>query len=171
MTTFTVHAPDGDAVAAARADRLTFLPEKMSWGALLLPVLWAPWRRLWWALAGWIVVTVAIDLIGGHVDAGLAAVVSIGFMVWFALAGNDLRRWALERRGEILVGVVEARDAAEAEARFLAHLADPSRPRFGRVEPTPAPAAERPAPATPRGAPSSPAHSPVVGWAVPGDRP
>ncbi|MCE1236181.1 MAG: DUF2628 domain-containing protein [Hyphomicrobiales bacterium] len=171
MTTFTVHAPDGDAVAAARADRLTYLPEKMSWGALLLPMVWAPWRRLWWAFAAWIVATVAIDLFAARVDAGLAAVVSIGFALWFALAGNDLRRWAAERRGDRLVGVVEARDEAEAEARFLAHLADPSRPRFGRVEAAPSPAADRPAPSLARPASASPAQAPVVGWAVPGDRP
>lgn len=170
MTTFTVHAADGDAVTAARADRLTFVPEKTSWAALVVPFLWAPWRRLWWAFAAWIAATVAIDLFAARVDAGLAAVVSIGFAVWFALAGNDLRRWALERRGDRLVGVVEARDEAEAEARFLAHLADPSRPRFGRVEETPSPAPERPT-STPRAASPSPAPAPVVGWVVPGDRP
>lgn len=163
MTTFTVHAPGGDAVAAARADRLSFVPEKTSWGALVVPALWAPWHRMWWVLAGWVIATVAIDLVEGFVDARLAVVLSFAFLVWFGLSGNDLRRWSLERKGHRLVAVVEARDAAEAEARFLVGLADPARPRFGEVVTPPPAAPETPSPA-PATAPSLDL-PPVVGWA------
>ncbi len=163
MTTFTVHAPGNDLLAAARDDRLVFVPEKASFAAFLVPMLWAPWRRLWIVFLGWIVVTVAIEAIGVLVVASLAAILSFAFAVWFALAANDLRRWTLERRGHRLVAVVEAGDAEEAEARFLAGLADPARPRFGEVEtPTAPPAAVPSVPA--RVAPSRDL-PPVVGWA------
>ena len=45
------------------------------------------------------------------------------FRSWFALAARDLQRWTLERRGWRLVCLVEATDAAEAEARFAEKLA------------------------------------------------
>ncbi|NLH81597.1 MAG: DUF2628 domain-containing protein [Phyllobacteriaceae bacterium] len=163
MTTFTVHAPAGDVVAAARDDLLVFVPEKASFAAFLVPMLWAPWRRLWEVFLGSLVVTVAIQVIGARLDPRLGAILSLAFAVWFALVANDLRRWTLERRGHRLVAVVEADDVEAAEARFLAGLADPARPRFGEVE--------RPS-APPAAAPSVPAHvapsrdlPPVVGWA------
>jgi len=163
MTTFTVHAPAGDAIAAARDDGLVFVPEKASVAAFLVPMLWAPWRRLWVVFAGWIVVTVAIELVAARLDPALGAVLSLAFAVWFALAANDLRRWTLERRGLRLVGLVEAHDVEEAEVRFLAGLLDPARPRFGEVEPSPAPqAAAHPVPARPAPSRDLP---PVVGWA------
>lgn len=163
MTTFTVHAPAGDLLAAARDDRLAFVPEKASLGAFLVPMLWAPWRRLWVVFAGWLVVTVAIELIASRLDPRLGAILSLAFAIWFALVANDLRRWTLERRGHRLVGLVEAHDLDEAEARFIAGLADPARPRFGEVETPPAPpAAAHPVPS--RAAPSRDL-PPVVGWA------
>ncbi len=163
MTTFTVHAPTGDAEADARADRLVLLPEKASFAAFFVPFLWAPWKRLWWVFAGWIVATIAIEAVGGFVSASLAAIVSVGFAVWFALAANDLARWTLERRGARLVGIVEARDAEEALVRFVARLADPRRPRFGDVVEPAAAAAPAPSTTRPIMTPDLPA---VVGWGV-----
>lgn len=172
MATWTVHAPGGDIADAARADALVYVPEKASWGALLVPFLWAPWHRLWWVFLGWLGVTLAIEAVDGFLSASLAAILSAAFMLWFALAATDLRRWSLERRGLRLVAVVEAKDAIEAEARFLAHVADPARPRFGDVV-TPAPSRPEmpPVPATAR--PTTPDLPTVVGWVAPsrGDRP
>lgn len=172
MATFTVHAPAGEIADAARAGALVYVPEKGSWAALLVPFLWAPWHRLWWVFLGWLAVTLALEGVDRLVDPTLAAILSAAFMIWFALAAAALRRWSLEGRGYRLVGVVEASDAIEAECRFLGHVADPARPRFGEVvtptrprpEPAPVPASRRP---------TSPDLPPVVGWAVPtpGDRP
>lgn len=171
MTTFTVHAPAGEIVDAARAGALVYVPEKTSWVALLVPFLWAPWHRMGWVFLGWIAATLAIRAVAGFVDPTLAGILSLAFVIWFALAAADLRRWSLERRGFRLVGVVEARDPIEAEARFLSHLADPGRPRFGTVEPSVAPMAEpapAPAPATAMRLRPSFDLPPVVGWAAPG---
>ena len=128
MTVFTVHAPGGDALAAARNDRLSFVPEKISWGALVVPILWAPRHRLWLVLTAWLAATVAIEIVALKVDARLGAILSLAFAVWFGLAGNDFRRWTLTRRGHGLVGVVEARDEDEAAARFLGRLAAKTNP-------------------------------------------
>ena len=163
MTTWTVHAPPGDVAAAAAADGLVILPETMSWGALLVPFLWAPWHRAWLVFAGWLVVTVAIEATDTLGDGRLAAILSGAFVIWFALVANDLRRWTLERRGFRLVGLVEARDVIEAEARFLGRLADPHRPVFGVVEPPPAPPRAAPHP-TPAGSAPPRDLPPIVGF-------
>lgn len=131
MTTFTVHAPPGDLETAIAADRLLILPEKMSWGALLVPWAWAPWNRAWIVLAGWVAVTVGLeglDLAGaGH----LSTILSGAFALWFALSAQDMRRFVAERRGFRLVDVVEADDALAAERRFLERLAAAPVAAFG----------------------------------------
>lgn len=129
MTAFTVHAPGGDAVAAARADRLIFVPETASWGAALVPWFWAPRHRLWLVFLIWLVATIAVEVVATTVDARLAGILSVALLVWFGLAGNDLRRWTLERRGHRLVGVVEGRSEDEAATRYLTRLAEAVRSR------------------------------------------
>jgi hypothetical protein len=143
MTAFTVHAPGGDALAAARADRLIFVPDKIAWGAALVPWFWAPRHRLWLVFVAWIAVTIAVELLALRLDPGLGIVLTVAVATWFGLAGNDLRRWSLERRGHTLVGLVEGRSEDEAATRFLIRLADRTPPRSD----PPAPFGETPSPA------------------------
>ena len=127
MATFTVHArvedlAGGDLSAAVAADRLKILPEGFSWGAALVPFLWAPWNRLWLVFLGWLAATVAIEVVDKFADPIVGGVLSAAFLIWFALSARDLQRWTLERKGWRLVGLVEARDPPEAEARFVEKL-------------------------------------------------
>ena len=161
MATFTVHAPSGDPVADAAADRLVFVPEKASFLAFLVPFLWAPFNGLWWVFLGWIVATIAVESVGAIVSAPLGSILSAALAVWVGLSANDLKRWTLERRGARLVGVVEARDEDEAIVRFVAGLADPRRPRFGEVVEPARPAPDVPATGRPIPTPDLPT---IVGW-------
>jgi hypothetical protein len=122
MTTWTVHARDGDLAEAVVGDRLKILPERFSWGACLVPFAWAPWNRLWLVFLGWLAVTVVIQVVDVKVNGALGGVLSFAFLLWFALTAHDLHRWTLERRGWRLVALVEARDPTEAEARFVEKL-------------------------------------------------
>lgn len=127
MATFTVHAraedlATGDLSAAVAADRLKILPEGFSWAAALVPFLWAPWNRLWLVFLGWLATTVAIEAVDKLMNPIAGGVLSAAFLIWFALSARDLQRWTLERKGWRLIGVVEARDLPEAEARFVSKL-------------------------------------------------
>lgn len=122
MATWTIHAREDDLAEAVGGDRLKILPEGFSWSALFVPFLWALWNRLWLVFLGWLAVTVAIQAIDWKVSGAAGAILSLAFLIWFALAAHDLHRRTLERHGWRLVALVEAHDAAEAEARFVTKL-------------------------------------------------
>ncbi len=100
---------------------LALVKEGFCWPAFFFSVLWALWRRLWLAAA----LIFAVQVVSG---AGLALLgpdpvsqgaVSIGVAVIVGFIANDLRRWALGRRGYMEHGVVLGADAAAAERTFL----------------------------------------------------
>jgi hypothetical protein len=154
MAIFTVHAPPGDLAEAIAADRVVLVREGFSWWALFVPFLWAPAKRLWLVLLGWVVATVLIELVDLFVDPTLGSIGSIVFALWFAAAARDFERWTLTRRGLSLVGVVEAADREAAFDRLAFDLLS------GRIAAAVAP--RRFAPPT---APTGPA--PIVGFPVP----
>jgi hypothetical protein len=142
MTLYTVHAPrpaGGDAAAADPAD-LVFVKDGFCWPALFVPIVWLVWRGLWLALLLYLVLAVGLAVLSGLGGSDISTAVMVLFSIWFALEANGLRRWTLERRRHVLVGVVEGRNVEEAERRYFA----------GVAEDTPAPG---PAPATPGPAP------------------
>ena len=97
------------------------LREGFSWGALILGPVWLAAHRAWIAaaisLAGYVLAMVAAPQpAGGILAAGLALVLG--------LTGNDLRCWALEQRGYLLVHVLAAANRDEAFNRLLIHRPD-----------------------------------------------
>ena len=97
------------------------LPEGFSWGALILGPVWLAAHRAWTAaaisLAGYVLAAVvAPQPAGGILAAGLALI--LGF------TGSDLRCWALEQRGYLLVHVLAAANRDEAFNRLLIHRPD-----------------------------------------------
>ncbi len=108
MKVWTAHTRPGGAALLVR--------EGFSWGAALFGPFWLAAHRAWiaaaFALAAWGVL--------GAVAAGPAAsVLALGLMWIQGLVGNDLRRWALERRGFTLAHVIAARNGDAAIARLL----------------------------------------------------
>ena len=82
--------------------------EGFSWGALIFGPLWLAAHRAWIAAAISLAACVLIARPGPrtgrrHPAGGLALILG--------LTGNDLRRWALENRGYLLVHVLAARSA------------------------------------------------------------
>ncbi len=110
MRIFTAHT---------RPDRgAELVGEGFRWGALLFGPLWLAWHRAWIPAALAAASLLAILALPG--EAGPAALLA-AYALLLGLTGNDLRRWALARRGYVLTDIVAARDADAALARFLAH--------------------------------------------------
>ena len=63
-------------------------------------------------------------LIGFLIPAPARAILLIGLALILGFSGLDLRRWALEQRGYLLVHVMAARDGDEAFTRLLANRPD-----------------------------------------------
>ena len=122
MTVYSVYespteAPD----LAERADRLAFVKEGFSWPALLVPLLWLLYYRMWIEFIVLVLVYIALQVVFGSDTQGqaMAAWASLGIGVLFAFEANDLRTLSLERRGYRLAGVASGRDRTEAERSFF----------------------------------------------------
>jgi hypothetical protein len=154
MTTYLVFEPperDGD--AAARAERIVFVPDRFSWGAFLLAPLWMLWRRLWLVFVAYLVVmaavTVGLRFAGVPPGARFLVGVLISLLIGFEAA--NLRRWALLRGGWRERGPIIGHDLAAAERRFFEAYVAAEGPA-------------KPAPAGPAAAPASrPPASDVIG--------
>lgn len=105
-----------------RADDIIFVREGFSWWAFLLPVPWLLYRRLW-------LETLAYFFLSGIViHAGMtyravgfqwAEVVLFLMNLLLGFHANDLRRWAMMRRGRPLVAVVAGTNYQDCERRFF----------------------------------------------------
>ena len=99
MPVYTVHAPVANGADLAATDKFTFVRDGFHFWAAVFSVLWLVWHRLWLALLGWIVVTVAVEIglvqLGAGRGAILLADVLIAILMGFEVA--SLQRWTLSR--------------------------------------------------------------------------
>lgn len=99
-----------------------FLKEGFCWPALFVPLLWMLYHRMWLVTAGYILLSMAVGMIGqilGSQEAP-AAVIGLGFGLIVAFEANGLRRWYLQRAGFRQVATVAADNLPKAEARYFA---------------------------------------------------
>ncbi|HJZ31826.1 MAG TPA: DUF2628 domain-containing protein [Hyphomicrobiaceae bacterium] len=122
MQTYTVHEPPNPPPDRVdRAERLVFIKEGFSWGALLFGPLWLLVHRLWWPLLAYIVADAAIEgaRMAAIVDPRWPALGLVALNLMIAFEGDTLRRWALERRGWRMLGTSNGRNRSECERRFF----------------------------------------------------
>jgi hypothetical protein len=122
VTVYSVYEPPVAATdVIARADRLAFVREGFSWGALLVPLVWLLYHRMWIEFVVLILVYVGLQLAFGGDAQGqaLTAWAALAISVLFAFEANDLRTASLERRGYRLAGVASGRDRVDAERAFF----------------------------------------------------
>ena len=97
------------------------MKEGFSWGALIFGPVWLAAHRTWIAaaigLAAYVVVAVLVPDPGG-------GILLVGVALILGLTGNDLRRWALENRGYLLVHVLSAGNSDDAFTRLLTYRPD-----------------------------------------------
>jgi hypothetical protein len=105
----------------ARADRLAFVREGFSWVALLVPLVWLLYHRMWIESLVLFLVYVGLQLAFGGDAQGqaLTAWAVLAISVLFAFEANDLRTASLERRGYRFAGVASGRDRVDAERAFF----------------------------------------------------
>ncbi|MCB1443678.1 MAG: DUF2628 domain-containing protein [Methyloceanibacter sp.] len=121
MTVYSVYEPSGDASVEARAGRIAFVKEGFSWVALFVPLLWLLYQRMWLELVAYLAIFLSLPLIFGTDPTmkEIAGIVSLGLTLIFAFEANNLRGWAMRRRGFRFAGIASGRDRVEAETRFF----------------------------------------------------
>ncbi len=121
MTVWTVHLREGRAPV--------LVPERFSlWAAVLGPV-WLAWHRAWipavLVLSAWLALGVLAEPWRG------ACLMALG--IWVGMAGQDMRRWSLDRRGFRLAHVVTGRDADAALVRLMDAVPNVAAAESGRL--------------------------------------
>ncbi|RJF75858.1 DUF2628 domain-containing protein [Rhodopseudomonas palustris] len=162
MPVYTVHAPpDGDERSAA-PDRFVFVRDGFYFWAFVFGPLWLLTKRLWLALLGYLVVSVAAAMALSALGVvGLPRVlVLLLIAVLLGLEAGSLWRWTLRRRGWRQLDVAIGDDLPAAERRFF--------DRWSGRQGTPVSFSlpvDRGAPPPPRGIPlpASSIHGDIVG--------
>jgi hypothetical protein len=168
MPIYTVHAPVADGTDARSAtDRFVFVRDGFYFWAFLAGPVWLAWHRLWLALLGYIVVSVAgtVALALLHAGAGTRFTVMLLIALLIGFEAASLWRWTLSRRKWRQLDIVVADDEETAERRFFDRWAakqrnsgnDQSAVDRGAPPPT------RDVPGQPFSRPPPPAHSDIIG--------
>ncbi len=104
--------------------------ESFAWGALFFGPIWLAAHRAWIPAA---ISLAAYVLIGVLAPRAAGMILSAGLALILGFIGQDLRRWALEWRGYLLVHVLAAANRDDAFMRLL--VARPDLTALYRPEP------------------------------------
>lgn len=118
MTAYYVYEPASEAPSvSARAEQLDFVKDGISWPALIVPAFWLIYHRMWIELLVYLAAYGALGwaMTYSQNGADFLAWVGLALTLLLAFEANDLRRYALERRGYRQLGVAigSSREAAE----------------------------------------------------------
>jgi hypothetical protein len=143
MTTYTVHHPAASSSAILRdIDHLHLVKEGFCWPAFFMPVIWFAFRRLWLALAGYLLVVSGVLVIIAQLDVSAGAAGSIGLAVnlFAGFEANNLRRLALHHRAYEEIGIVAGSSLFDAERRVFAAALNEAGHVMPAIRPAPPPA-------------------------------
>jgi hypothetical protein len=122
MPVYTVHAPLADGTdMRSTTDRFVFVRDGFSFWAFFAGPVWLLYRRLWLALAGYIVLSIAVAVTLSRLHAGFGTrfVVMMLIAILMGFEAASLRRWTLSRRKWRQLDIVVADDEEAAERRFF----------------------------------------------------
>lgn len=120
MALFNVlEPPDG------KPERVVFIREGFSWGALIFTVLWALFHRMWVVGA---VLFSAFALVAAAQALGLivpqfANALQLAISLLFGFEARKLQAMSLERAGFTIAGLIEAANLEAAELSYFASRA------------------------------------------------
>ncbi|WP_424628794.1 DUF2628 domain-containing protein [Bradyrhizobium sp. SYSU BS000235] len=127
MAVYTVHAPASYGVdVRTTSDRVVFVRDGFYFWAFVLSFFWLIWHRLWLALFGYVVISIASTIVlrSFGLDFGARAFVALIIALLIGLEAGSLRRWKLSRRKWRQLDVVVAKNEEEAERRFFDRWAE-----------------------------------------------
>lgn len=97
--------------------RTVLVRQGFSFLALLLPVLWLAYRRMWWEVSVYIAFYLVLAV--WEPANAISWFLFLASCLFIGIEGNSLYESSLQRRGYRLENVIIARDLIEAESRFF----------------------------------------------------
>ncbi len=122
MAIYTVHEPPLKGEESAPSpERFVFVRDGFSFWAFLLAPLWMLRYRLWLVFAGYVLVTVALQIGLRVIGASSTVMLTVGvlFSLLVGFEAATLRRFTLAHRRWKIVGVVVGDNLESAERRFF----------------------------------------------------
>lgn len=116
MKVYTTHRSPN-----APREHALFIKDGFSWPAFLFPVIWLIIKRLWLALALYILAVAVISVTASATDLSGASVfvILLGLNLILGFEANKLNRRALTRRGFAEEGPFVGEDLEEAELKYF----------------------------------------------------
>jgi hypothetical protein len=115
MRAYTVHAPPGEFAP----ERFAFIKDGFSWPALIFGLLWVLWHRLWLTALIYLAAVLLLAWSGGLAGDDITTALGILGALLFASEANNIRRFALRRRGWRELGGARGDSLEEAEIDFF----------------------------------------------------
>lgn len=127
MKIYTVHEPPEQHLETIeKSGRIEFVKEGFAWPALFFPLLWLIYHQMWLILvvfAGAVfILTGSLFMLG--VGEGIINFISLLVSVAFAFEANNLRRWALNRKGYRMTATVSGQTQEDCELKFFSYWSD-----------------------------------------------
>ncbi len=122
MQIYSIFEPVNGAAALDDPRSVIFLKEGFSWPAMIVPLLWMLYHRMWLVAVGYVVLSGGVAMLGQLFGSNetSAAIIGFGFGLIVAFEANGLRRWYLQRSGYRQVATVAEKNLPLAEARYFA---------------------------------------------------
>ncbi|MBZ0218662.1 MAG: DUF2628 domain-containing protein [Fimbriimonadaceae bacterium] len=138
MTIYSAHTPPAQGgLTRNQSEGVRFVADKFSWPALFFNIVWLIWHRMWWALAGFIIIVAVVPplaiLLGIHDTA--FSWIALAALLLFANEAVSLRRWSLARRGYRLAAIISARDEEDCARKFFAAWSPAMPAKEGKTSP------------------------------------
>lgn len=108
---------------AEPSERVELVPEGFAFWAFLFGALWLIAKRMWLVLAGYVALSVLLQLAVEAFGARPATHLLVELALQFALGvfAHDLEGWRLCRQGYRFTGVLTGHSAIAAEQRYYEH--------------------------------------------------
>jgi len=100
-------------------DRTVLIPDAPALLALVFPLFWLLWYRLWWASLFYGLLSLIFMILLPSKLSLMVIVLTVIPGLFLFLEGQELRRKMLERRGWKLVATIEDQDISSAEYRYF----------------------------------------------------
>ncbi len=118
--------------------RIKFIKDGFSWWAMLFPLLWSLYNRMWLVFLGYLAAIIGLVFIAEVFGATTGGFLTVLATLFFALEAGFLKSWSLRRKDWQIVDFVNASNLDEAEIRFFDRVSQKrseARPPQGCVAP------------------------------------
>lgn len=111
-----------DHLSEEDARKIAFVKDGFSWWAMLFPLLWSLYNRMWLVFLGYLAAIVALVFVAEAFGSTTGGFITVLATLFFALEAGFLKSWSLQRKNWQTVGFVNASNLDEAEIRFFDRL-------------------------------------------------